>query len=313
MGLAWLRMRVHGCSARRQGWQSRFAAVLLGLAVALGPQASTGIALDAPATPLLPDLDQALPRHLAVERVMVGDRARVRLGFDSAAANMGPGPLLVHGTRRSRTAPTMRADQLVRASDGSLQITKGVGGLRFIRLHDHWHWYFLDFERYEIRDDRTLELVTRDRKTGFCIGDRYRVERKINVLGRAAHRVYGDNCAPNRPRLMGIFEGLSPGFGDRYKALLEGQHIDISRLHSGIYQLVHRVNPAGRLIETTLANNSATLRLRIVWTRGHEERPDVTVLGVCPNAFGCAGAWWPGARPVPSDLQGTPFGAALAS
>jgi hypothetical protein len=270
------------------------------------------VALDATPTPQLPDLNQALPRHLAIGRVVVGGHVRFRLGFDSAAANMGPGPLLVHGTRRSRSAPTMRADQLVRASDGSVQITKGVGRLRFIRLHDHRHWHFLDFERYEIRDDRTLELVTRDRKTGFCVGDRYRIRRAINVPGRAPRRVYGDNCAPNKPRLLGIFEGLSAGWGDRYKALLEGQHVDITRLPSGIYQLVHRVNPEGRLIETTLANNSATVRLRIDWAHGRAARPELEVLGVCPNSFGCAGSWWPGPRPVPSDLQGTPFGAALS-
>jgi len=263
------------------------------------------------ATPLLPDLDQETPRHVGVFSGKVDGRTRWRIAFDSSASNVGDGPMLLHGVRASGTAPTMRADQLVRMSDGRVQLTKGVGRIRYVRLHDHRHWHFLDFERYELRDNRTMQLVAHDNKSGFCLGDRYRVSRKVKIPARVNQRVYGDNCGPRRDKLMGIFEGMSPGWGDRYVARLEGQYVDLAGVHSGTYQLVNRVNPDGRLIERTLVNNAATNRIRITWPHGHDSAPSVRVIAVCPASFGCGGAWPAGQRPIPADLVGTPFGDAL--
>ena len=47
---------------------------------------------------LLPDLDQEAPAELEVTRM----RGRVRLGFRSAARNVGAGPLVIEGSRSSR-------------------------------------------------------------------------------------------------------------------------------------------------------------------------------------------------------------------
>ena len=285
------------------------AVLAMGALVALGGQAPAQQATAA--TPLLPDLDQDTIRHLVLTEHREGGRRRFRLGFDSAASNVGDGPMLLHGVRTGDRRPTMRADQLVQQSDGSLVLTKGVGALHFIRQRDHQHWHFADFERYELREDRTMELVVRDRKTGFCLGDRYRVPARVRVPRRAPRRVYGDNCGLGRDELHGIFEGISPGWGDRYVAVLEGQYLDITDVPAGTYQLVQRANPDGRLRERTLANNAATNRLRITWPHGHRSFPTVTIVGVCPATFGCVGEWPDGRAPIPPDLRGTPFGDAL--
>jgi hypothetical protein len=264
------------------------------------------------ASPLLPDLDQATPRRMQLRQVISPKRGRLfMLGFDSAAANVGDGPMLLHGVRLKGREPLMRADQLVRTNSGRLQLTKNVGRLRYIRFSDHQHWHFLDFMRYEIRDDRTLRLVLRDQKTGFCLGDRYRAPKGFRIPARVNRPQYGDNCALGKPGLLGIFEGLTPGWGDLYKASLEGQEIDITSLPAGTYQLVHRANPTGRLIEKTLANNSSSLRIRVRWPHGHSSYPTVTIIGACPGTLGCVGSWLPGPAPIPPDLVGTPYGNAL--
>src|SRR4051812_39341107 len=57
---------------------------------------------------VLPDLDQIVPTDLMVKSQMVGPHRVWRLGFASAAANVGAGPLTLHGYRRSRKVTTMR-------------------------------------------------------------------------------------------------------------------------------------------------------------------------------------------------------------
>src|SRR5215210_7568007 len=127
----------------------------------------------ADAPELLPDLDQVAPYGLEVSR----DRARggYRLGFGSAVNNLGAGPLIISGRRPRTAAPTMTADQLIERTGAPLALVEGVGGLRYVRSPDHEHWHLLGFERYELgRAGGRARLVT-DRKTGFCLGDRYRV------------------------------------------------------------------------------------------------------------------------------------------
>lgn len=262
---------------------------------------------------LLPDLDQAALRHFLLDRTGTRGHRRFHLGFDSAAANVGDGPLLLHGVRLGRLEPTMRADQLVEYSDGNERLTTGIGELQYVKLHDHQHWHFLDFERYELRDDTTLGLIEHDQKTGFCLGDRYRSHPRTHLANRAAHAVYGNACALHHPEIQGIFEGLSPGWGDVYKAILEGQSIDITNVPGGTYQLVNRVNPEGRLIERSTRNNGASERIRITWPHGHGSYPTVFQLASCPDSYGCHGSWSGPTPPFPDVPAGLPGGPAIST
>ena len=119
----------------------------------------------------LPDLDQEVPWNLEVTR----DKARggYRLGFSSAVRNVGAGPLIVSGRRRAAT-PTMTVDQLIEQEDAPTAVVEGVGRMRYVRSPDHEHWHLLGFERYELRRAAGRAGVVTDRKTGFCLGDRYR-------------------------------------------------------------------------------------------------------------------------------------------
>jgi RTX calcium-binding nonapeptide repeat (4 copies) len=148
-----------------------------------------------PDTAQLPDLDQELPWDLRVTSVGPSNARRHRLGFASAVANVGDGPLIVSG-RRERPADTMTADQLIERFGAPMAVVEGVGRLRYVRSRDHQHWHLLDFERYELRGAGSSRRVM-DRKTGFCLGDRYRTRHRALpaapplASGHAAHP-----CAP---------------------------------------------------------------------------------------------------------------------
>ncbi len=208
----------------------------------------------------LPDLDQAAPFGVSV----VARRGRSLLVFGSAVDNVGPGALVVEGTR---VGDVMRASQVVGTRRYALPTP-----LRFVRSQTHRHWHLADFERYELR--RNGRLVGRDRKTGFCLNDAYET--------RALNRVpaWTGDCGRNRPRAPSVREGISPGFGDDYVPIREGQSIDVTGVPPGRYVLVHRVNPDRALRESSYANNAASVALEL-------DRRHVRVLARCPNSGTC--------------------------
>src|SRR3954454_11410860 len=153
-------------------FRSRLGALAI-LALAL-PIAGLGHAAgaSAPAAPeLLPDLDQQTPNQLLVARA----GGHWLLGFQSAVRNIGAGPLLIDGHRRDRKTPFMEADQVIDRQGASPTMDRAVGRLRYVHSPDHQHWHFLHFERYELRRAGSAHVLVRDRKTGFCLGDRYKV------------------------------------------------------------------------------------------------------------------------------------------
>jgi hypothetical protein len=125
---------------------------------------------DADAPQLLPDLEQEPPSQLIVTRA----KGTYRLGFRSAVRNVGAGPLVIIGHRGDRSVDTMVADQGVTRENAPGALIRRVGRLRYVVSPDHRHWHLLGFQRYALaRPDG--RVVVRDRKTGFCLGDRYAV------------------------------------------------------------------------------------------------------------------------------------------
>jgi len=224
-----------------------------------------------PSSQRLPDLDQERPWNLEVTR----DRARggYRLGFSSAARNVGDGPLTVSGRRRAGT-PTMTVDQLIEQEDAPTAVVEGVGRMRYVRSPDHEHWHLLGFERYELRRAGAKAGLVTDRKTGFCLGDRYRV-RGRELPARPPEPVYTGRCGLERTALLRLTVGISVGYGDDYDPNLEGQSLRLTGLDAGRYRLVHRVNVDRRLRESSYANNASSLLIRLRW---RSSRPSVRVL-----------------------------------
>jgi hypothetical protein len=263
---------------------------LLGLAATLaagcggyeggGEPGGGGAGAAAAPSELLPDLDQETPRDLHVRL----EQGSWRLGFWSAALNVGAGPLTVRGHRPSRRQPQMTVDQIVHRADGSRRRYRGAGAMRYVRSRDHAHWHYLGFERYELLELRPAGhlLIARDRKTGFCLGDRYEAVQRMHRM--PAKPVYRGRCGLHKRGLLSIRRGISVGYGDDYPAFLEGQSLPLHDLPAGEYLLVHRVNTDGLLRERTLANNAASVRIALQWRDG---RPSVRRIAGCPDSDRC--------------------------
>ena len=209
----------------------------------------------------LRDLDQATPFGLSV----AARGGRSLLVFGSAVDNVGPGALVVEGRR---WGADLRAWQVVGSRRYALPVR-----LEYVRSETHRHWHFPGLERYELR---RLDgaLVGRDRKTGFCLRDAY----ETRPLGRPPRWI--GECRRNDPGAMIVREGVSPGFGDDYVPLKEGQSIDVTDVAPGRYVLVHRANPDRVLRERSYVNNAASVLIRLDGRR-------VAILRRCPGSDRC--------------------------
>lgn len=253
-------------------------------AIALGVPAAIAAGGTHPrGTALLPDLDQEAPAGLVVTRGVRHGHRIWRLGFRSAARNVGSGPLIIDGRRPDPGQRRMAADQVLVNADGPRTEIHHAGHLRYVTSPDHQHWHLLGFDRYELRRPGSAVAAVRDRKTGFCLGDRYRITTPV-LPARAPQPLYTSRCGLDRPGLLGVREGISVGYGDDYSANLEGQYLPLDGLRAGRYVLVHRVNASRRLAESSYANNAASALLRL---RRRGGVPRIRVLAVCPDAPRC--------------------------
>jgi hypothetical protein len=253
---------------------------LCAAALAAAPGASSGIRPD---SARLPDLDQELPWDLQLSSAGPGTAREHRLGFASAVRNVGDGPLIVSGHRRWGATATMTADQLVERADQPMAVVEGVGRLRYVVSPDHQHWHLLGFERYQLRRAAGGAGRVTDRKTGFCLGDRYRT-RARGLPARSPVPRYTSRCGLGATGRLRLVEGISVGYGDDYPANLEGQSLPLTGLPAGRYLLIHSVNVQRRLRETDYTNNAASLLLRLRWRAG---APSLRVLRRCPDSERC--------------------------
>ena len=262
------------------------------LVVALAVAAAAAVAVvvafaagsDSGESELLPDLDLTAPGEISGRTIGTRDDPRFFFGFDSAAGNVGAGPLIIVGTRPNRQQREMTVVQRIESDGGTTRAVPVRAELLYVRSADHEHWHLLDFMRYELR--RAGKLVAPDRKTGFCLGDRYEVGLP---LGRAEPEpTFTQECGKGQRGLLRLQEGISVGYGDDYDAHLEGQSFDITGLPAGRYLLVHRVNQGRVLDELDYSNNASSMSFEIGWPNGKKNPPSISVLRRCPDAATCS-------------------------
>jgi hypothetical protein len=155
--------------------------------------------------------------------------------------------------------------------------------LRYAISPTHQHWHLLHFDRYELRRAGQTRVVVRDQKTGFCLGDRYRVV-GYDVPAAKPDPSYIGGCGLREPRRLDVEEGISPGYGDNYLPYLEGQSVPLNGLAAGHYVLVHRVNTDHSITESNYANDAASVLLDLRWDG---TLPVVTQLAACPDSAEC--------------------------
>jgi hypothetical protein len=232
---------------------------------------------------LLPDLDQEAPANLIVTLAGSAAHPVYQLGFRSAVRNVGAGPLNISGSRHDGSVDTMVADQAIVRRGSPQELLRGIGRLRYVVSPDHRHWHLLGFEHYELRRPNGGAALVHDRKTGFCLGDRYEVHDRV-LPAKPATKRYVSRCGLGEPGLLGISEGISVGYGDAYAAVLEGQYLPLTGVKDGRYLLVHRVNVNRRIRESDYTNDAASVLLDVHWISGV---PHVTELKVCPDSARC--------------------------
>ena len=241
----------------------------------------------ADAVDLLPDLDQEPPGALTGKTRTTRDGRRFRLGFASSVANEGKGPLIVRGRRASTREPVMRAVQEIRRSDGSRRRAGVAGTIRYVHSETHQHWHLVPFDQYELRRASDYVSVRPDRKTGFCLGDRYDRNEGVRLPNEPPTKVWRTRCGQRRKDLLTIVEGISVGYADNYQPQLEGQFFDVTGLAAGRYVLVHHVNPDRRLLESDYDNNAASLLFELRWPRGFAASPSIRVIERCAETPRC--------------------------
>lgn len=208
---------------------------------------------------LLPDLVARQPGDLWIQNGEDGVR---EIRFSTTVANLGEGPLEMHGQYEEATDRTL-ASQRVLHVDGSTTDHE-VGRFVFHPDHDHWHFEdFTVFELWSVDDDRALvDLVATTGKLTFCLVDSHPV----------------NDPPPNGVAMANILEcnsgvqGISSGWEETYDASFAGQELDIPEVPDGTYAIRTIVDPDNRVREMDDANNES---LALVQISGFE----IVVLG----------------------------------
>lgn len=196
--------------------------------------------------------------------------ARRCLRFDQIIANHGEGPFELR-YRMEGVATERQLTQRLMASDGSFNDTK-VDTYEFHPTHAHFHYKnFGQAFLYKERPDGSLELVRKGRKNGFCMIDVENTRFGLGpdgqpFRGEAPRTYYFPRCnAPTERDESGtsMVNGISPGWADVYNWFLADQFIEITGVPDGDYVIETVANPAGTVVETTLADNRAVARVRL--------------------------------------------------
>lgn len=264
-------------------------------AAAVGTSATAGGGVD-----LVPDLAQAAPRDIVIakrkERVRVRGKLKkgnvVRVAFTSEVYNVGNGPFIVNGARKSTKVTNMTASQVINSTDGSSRTVSNTGVWYYATNSDHEHWHYKKFDVFTLKN-HSGKLVANSSKQGFCLGDR---GKGLQSLPNAvAQPVYVEHCGLKKRRLLSINGGISVGWGDDYNAFLEGQSINVTKVPAGTYCLEHRAT--SEFEELTRDNNVAVALLAIdpkaspptMTVVGTLSAEDGTVAPSCALAYSNAG------------------------
>lgn len=250
--------------------------------------------------------DASDPRGKCVQDGKIG---AVRLRFTTAIDNVGDGPLLLHAHRGTTLINTMKVRQAVQSGvDGSIartyadarRATRASAYYEPAPTHEHWH--LLHFEYFQLRTPGGDVVVT-DRKNGFCIGDRYRVADDLprrpsgtdTPEGQVARQLDGHMCNHHRPSATDTTFGISVGSGDDYRKEVDFQWLDLTRVPSGVYDVVNVVNSDRELLEKDYDNNASSMAISLRWPGGAaqppsriEAAPEVRLLRSCPGRARCA-------------------------
>ncbi|MFG3039347.1 lysyl oxidase family protein [Streptomyces sp. NPDC048330] len=227
-------------------------------------------------TPSVPNVPKPDLRSLPAYGITISDGGqnvpgKDYLAFSANVWNAGPAQLVVDGFRSPGKAK-MDAYQYFYDANGKQVGYTPTGTMEWDPRPGHVHWHFTDFASYRLLKADQKEAV-RSGKEAFCLANTDAVD--YTVKNANWHPYNTDlSTACGQENSISVREVLDVGSGDTYTQDLPGQSFDITDLPNGTYYIQVLANPAKRLKETNLDNNSA---LRKVVLGGAPGRRTVTV------------------------------------
>ncbi|MFE6854744.1 lysyl oxidase family protein [Streptomyces sp. NPDC057674] len=228
-------------------------------------------------TPSVPNVPKPDLRSLPAYGITISDGGpqaapgKDYLAFSANVWNAGPAQLVVDGFRSPGKAK-MDAYQYFYDAKGKQVGYTPTGTMEWDPRPGHVHWHFTDFASYRLLKADQKEAV-RSGKEAFCLANTDAVD--YTVKNANWHPYNTDlSTACGQENSISVREVLDVGSGDTYTQDLPGQSFDITDLPNGTYYIQVLANPAKRLKETNLDNNSA---LRKVVLGGAPGRRTVTV------------------------------------
>lgn len=214
----------------------------------------------------LPDLRPLRPYDIYT----VGSRAAgdLRLKFATTIYNAGRGPLETRGAENPETG-ALEVYQYVYEGGRAVQ-GRAVGTFNY--NHRHGHLHFDEFARYELwtvgANNRPLARVAQNQKVGFCLMD---IKNMATAATHLESGLVGEVGGPVYAGCREDVQGISPGWGDEYLALLYEQDLDLTDVPAGRYALRITTNPDREIEEARYDNNEAVVYLtlqneKVVWT-----------------------------------------------
>lgn len=272
-----------------------------------------------PARRLLPDLEARPQRNLGFDpggiffdtisaeyptcyqSEVEEEGARLCLRFDQIFANTGEGPIeLRFSVPTGTTPPFADVYQRIYWSDAATSpLERLVGQVEFHPTHGHYHFTSFGISRLffatsagtkasavparqrATRRTVPLLLAQTGRKVSFCLADT-----EIDFWGKKGDgpRTYiAPDClfpAFSDGENDHFVQGITRGWGDIYDYYLPDQYMDVSGIPDGDYILETQADPDALLIETTRANNCASIRIRLSGMK--TPSPSAQILGDGP-------------------------------
>lgn len=190
------------------------------------------------------------------------------LRFTTDIQNVGAGPLTAqigaavvgpNGVQLGYVPGGCNAYQVVSRSDGA-PVTRPAGSCEFHIEHAHFHYDgLLLYALYQAGAGDTLgPQVGVSKKESFCLTDDDYFG--FGTAGPNGPRANVGQPDCNLPREVNlpvpsqpgsgtyITEGITPGWGDVYTWDTPDQFIDVTRVPSGVYDVVEETNPTGDLL-----------------------------------------------------------------
>ncbi|WP_031003408.1 lysyl oxidase family protein [Streptomyces sp. NRRL F-5727] len=222
-------------------------------------------------TPSVPNVPKPDLRSLPAYGITISDGAgqgtpgKDYLAFSANVWNAGPAQLVVDGFRSPGKAK-MDAYQYFYDAKGKQVGYTPTGTMEWDPRPGHVHWHFTDFASYRLLKADKKEAV-RSGKEAFCLANTDAVD--YTVKNANWHPNNTDlSTACGQENSISVREVLDVGSGDTYTQDLPGQSFDITDLPNGTYYIQVLANPAKRLKETNLDNNSALRKVVLGGTPG---------------------------------------------